>query len=435
MRTQAIFVSFVVSVALSNSPVLAAEKKKKERSAPKPTTIITFTPPPEDPPLAVSSGSGVPLAPETGGGATAGAPSSPAITPAVLPTAIPTTPAPNPEPPITSAYASPNPRAKSFNPDVSANFLGGYRHSTRGNDVVTDDSNGFYFQEAELQFTADVDPYFRGVGLFSLHRENGAYAFEPEEVYFETLAVPTVTIKGGKFKAFIGRQNTLHSHAYPFVDAPLANQNILGDEGMNDVGLSGAVLIPASWFMEFTLQVMSGQEADLYKSAHPNDLVTVAHFKNLWDLSAATTMELGLSGATGWNQWDGRSNVYGADLTFKFRPTEGGKYRSLSWSTEYLAQAAQNNPNGSGLGGLATWLQYQFAERWWVQGRYDFLGLPVSDAFGIKNKQSLLLGFFPSEFSALRAQYDHLADDAGPDEHRMTLQYNISIGAHPAHAY
>ena len=64
------------------------------------------------------------------------------------------------------------------------------------------------------------------------------------------------------------------------------------------------------------------------------------------------------------------------------------------------------------------------------------LGLPHEDAFAPQNKQSALLGFFPSEFSGLRLQYDHLTTAGkSPDDHTLALQYSVSIGAHPAHAY
>lgn len=89
------------------------------------------------------------------------------------------------------------------------------------------------------------------------------------------------------------------------------------------------------------------------------------------------------------------------------------------------------------LGGVATWVQFQFAQRWWAQLRGEWTGVPVGlDSGPNERKQSVLLGFFPSEFSGFRAQYDHLgATGLGQDDHRFTVQWNISIGAHPAHSY
>ncbi len=63
------------------------------------------------------------------------------------------------------------------------------------------------------------------------------------------------------------------------------------------------------------------------------------------------------------------------------------------------------------------------------------MGLPGSGGFSPENKQSVLLGFFPSEFSGLRMQVDRLEQTDGPTGYALAFQYNITIGAHPAHSY
>ncbi|MCM2322611.1 MAG: hypothetical protein NDJ90_05065 [Oligoflexia bacterium] len=325
---------------------------------------------------------------------------------------------------------------KGLNPDTGVNFLGLYRKSVRGNDPASARPNGFHFQEAELQFSADVDPYLRAVGLFSVGE-----GIEPEEVYAETLSLPALTLRLGKFKAALGRHNLLHTHAFPFIDAPLVNEALLGEEGLNDVGASGSVLLPAPWFAELTLQAMAGGSETLYGSGNPNHLVGVAQWKNLWDLTDDSTLEWELFGTLGNNRFDRRTHAYGTDLTFKWRPSVGGKYRSVTWTTEYLNGLIAGNAVGGEpvfgprLGGLSTWLQYQFAERWWAQGRMELLGHPRSEGVEPARKQSVLLGFFPSEFSGFRLQYDHLSQTGQPDDHSVAFQWNISIGAHPAHLY
>ena len=58
----------------------------------------------------------------------------------------------------------------------------------------------------------------------------------------------------------MGKHNQLHTHAFPFILAPLINLNLLGDEGLSDVGFSTAILLPAtSWFSELTLQYIRGE--------------------------------------------------------------------------------------------------------------------------------------------------------------------------------
>jgi len=339
---------------------------------------------------------------------------------------------------------------KGLNPDTGVNFLGLYRKSVQGNDSAAPNPNGFSFQEAELQFSADVDPYLRAVGLFSIGEvessaPNGPhdheFGLEPEEVYLESISLPSVTLKLGKFKAAFGRHNILHTHAFPFLDAPLINDSLLGEEGLNDLGASASFLVPAPWFVELTAQGMAANSETLYASTNPNHLAGVAQLKNLWDLSDDTTLELNLFGTTGKNRFDGDSNAYGTDLTLKWRPSVGGKYRSISWTTEYLngyvgGDFGEETPAfGPRLGGIASWVQFQFAQRWWLQARAEILGLPQAEDLDSTKRQSVLLGFFPSEFSGFRLQYNRLTQPELPTDHAVALQWNISIGAHPAHLY
>jgi hypothetical protein len=134
----------------------------------------------------------------------------------------------------------------------------------------------------------------------------------------------------------------------------------------------------------------------------------------------------------------------GQDLSIKWRPTEGGKYTSFTFATEALQGRIQDRAEGEDMSGFATWIQYQFLERWWVQARGEQATIPhlVDEAdltAGTKeetwSKVSALVGYVPSEFSAFRLQWDQLRDDQDEPVNRVALQMNITIGAHPAHSY
>ncbi len=336
-------------------------------------------------------------------------------------------------------------RGNSFNPDIGVNALFLYQNSNRGRDAGSVDRNGLGLQEAELQFTSDVDPYWRFVGTLSLHQEvddsttpvEREYVLEAEEAFAETIALPVVTLRVGKFKAALGKQNQIHTHALAFVDFPLQNTVLLGEEGLNDLGISGAALLPTPWFSELTLQGLSGQGEGLeyFQPTTANSFVGLAHWKNLIDLSDDLTSELGLSAVTGKNQSASSTQFYGADLTFKWRATAN---QALIWSTEYLQRDLNADTHEVGQG-VSTWVQLQFDRRWWVQARSEYLQIndpsTSTTAATHQRKQSALLAFVPSEFSGIRLQYDHLNDSGPKDEHKILLQYNASIGAHPAHAY
>ena len=338
---------------------------------------------------------------------------------------------------------------KPFNPDLSANFLGlGQGGSLYPSDRTAVTHNGFELQEAELQLMSDVDPYFRANVLLSISpNTSGSFDIDPEEIFFESTTVPGVTIKAGKFKAAVGRHNQMHTHAYPFIDAPLINQELLGPEGLNDAGASASTLLPAPWYMELTVQGIGTSNQNLYGTTSSGNVAGVAQVKNLWDLSDEATLESNLFGTMGKDVYNNMGSMLGTDLTIKWRPLEGGKYRAIWFTLEYMDGYRRGAPGVSqtlgdnkvpalpNLGGIAGWVQYQFAERWWGQIRAERTGIPASAGFADENKQSALLGFFPSEFSGFRIQYDHYQAGSGPTAYNIAFQTNISIGAHPAHAY
>jgi hypothetical protein len=350
-------------------------------------------------------------------------------------------------------------RAVSMNPDTSVNGLFLYQNSSRGNDVASPTNlnateNGLTLQEAEMQFLSDVDPYWRLNALFSVHQDRSMdkdnnvkreWKIEPEEVFVDTIALPFVTARVGKFKAAMGRHNQLHTHAFPFIDAPLFLSKLLGDEGLNDTGVSASALLPGiPWFSEITLQGFSGRAdgvSDYYGSGSPNSEIGVAHLKNLWDFGTESTVELGLSGANGKNQFDLATDLIGADLTFKWRPAVFGNSRAIIWSTESLQRTFRQTSSTEVGKGIATWVIAQVSHDWWVQARTEYLEQKgvvqavggTTDSFA--RKQSALIGYLPTEFSGIRAQYDYLTDAKDKPEQKVSLQFNYTIGAHPAHMY
>ena len=353
----------------------------------------------------------------------------------------------------TAQEAASTSRRGVLNPDISVNALMLYTNSNRGNDYRSEEVNGFSIQEAELQFTADVDPYTKLNAIFSAHQEErdlsaatpertSGWAFEAEELYVDTLSIPSLTLRAGKFKTAFGKHNQLHTHAFPFIDAPLIQSELLGHHGMTDVGLSASALLPVGWFSEFTLQAVSGrmEEVDYFNSRSPNDNVFVARFVNLLDLSESITAELGVSDAFGKNEeenaaYAGKTNLYGADLTFKWRPTVGGRSAALSWTTEYINRNIDTSQATEKGGGFASWVQYQFAQRWWAQARGEYLQIKDDVQAQFHRKYTALVGFVPTEFSAARLQYSMLEDGSDKPEHKVYLQLNFTIGAHPAHLY
>lgn len=345
-------------------------------------------------------------------------------------------------------------------PQISADALFLYRQSNFHREDLSTTRNGFDLQEVELAFFSDVDVENRLSLLLSIHPEYSLSAagteveqkwkVEPEELFVENSSIPLTAMKVGILKAAVGKTNPLHTHAYPFVEAPLVYQNLLGDEGLKDAGISAAILLPTSFFSEVTTQYLRGAgENTEFSSPTPGDGVGVAHWKNLFDLSEALTLEIGGSLAQGGNNLRGTTRISGGDFTFKWRPIEGGKYKSWIFAGEYLNRQMDQPPvRAKEIGdGWAVWGQYQFAQRWAALARSEIFRGENGDLSVNSNaltndktyKQSVAVVFNPSEFTFYRLEFDSLHGPAQPngdtDERKILLQANFVIGSHPAHNY
>jgi len=333
-----------------------------------------------------------------------------------------------------------------FNPAISVNALfgGGYssRPETTRQLTNPDFHNGFNFQEAEFQFTADVDPYWKANFILAVDRAGNA---EIEEGYVTSERLPydllprDTSLKLGRFFAGFGKHNLLHAHQFPFIDRPLINQAVFGDEGLKEPGLGLSYLLPTGWFSELTFQGVAGENESLFRSGEESKRrgAYLGRWKNFFDVSDSTTLELGNSYIAGRNSDAGHrlSQAIGFDLTMKWRPLRQATEKGLIWQNEYIyfSRERERDPSSRG-GGLYSSLQYQFARNWWIQGRYDLLGIPKLDD-GRKNRWTTLLALVPSEFSALRLQHSYTTQSRGKSVNEILLQMNFTIGSHPAHQY
>ncbi len=350
---------------------------------------------------------------------------------------------------INTSFASLNQtkRSNQFNPSIGLNALFLYQNSN------TDSENdGVKLQEAELQFSSDVDSYFRAEATIGIHEEEEEHAegetseehehhykVHPEEVFVETISIPNLTIKAGKFFIDFGKANTFHSHNLPFITKSKVQEMAFGTEGYSDTGLEFSYLSPLPWYSEIKLSTLQADNAELFSEGH-HSMAYNMKWKNLWEINDDLTFEWSMSGLKysshdhDNNSIENKTNIYGSDITFKWRPTEKGKYSSLLWTTEYI----NFDKKGSELkknSGLSSYLKYQLSRRFFIQTRYEVTSLTgFNNPKKIKSKD-LLLAFVPSEFSSIRLQYAVSENGTNQDDKKILLQLNISIGAHPAHKY
>ena len=114
---------------------------------------------------------------------------------------------------------------------------------------------GFRLGESELVMSANIDDKFYGQFTAALTAENTT---EVEEAFFETLDLGKgFTVRGGRFFSGIGYLNSLHAHAWDFVDQPLVYRALLGNQYKDD-GAQLRWVAPTDLFLEFGAEAFRG---------------------------------------------------------------------------------------------------------------------------------------------------------------------------------
>jgi hypothetical protein len=316
---------------------------------------------------------------------------------------------------------------------------------------------GMQFQEAEISVISTVDPYWTLTGNFVFGADPATGvpdSVQAEEAYATTDSIPNLQIKVGELRAYFGKHGLLHTHAFPFIQAPIVMGNTLGEEGFKDAGLEAAWLTPLPWYCELTggaytpvADDMAGQgnhPLDFASNAHDN-IPYLGHLKNLFDLDEDTTMELGASSLIGMGDDDLHHAVYGGDLTIRNVPLRQNNQRGWILQGEYIKKVSfgsdVNNQESEGWYGS---FQYRWAQEWWTGLRAEecYNATPDLNVDTTENslpgnvqRVSANISWLASEFSEMRAEYSFARNDAGSVDNRVMLQFNYIIGFHPPHAY
>lgn len=335
-------------------------------------------------------------------------------------------------------YGSVAGSSKIFNPDIAVigDFLGaGGRNTVNPNPALE-------MHESEASFQAIVDPYARADFFVSFGEEG----VELEEGFATFPTIPGgFLVKAGKMRAAFGKVNTLHNHVLPWTDRPIAIDNLVnGEEGIGDAGVSVARVIPNPWvFLEATGEVFRGDSGELFHASTRGDLSDVAHLRGYHDITESTNLDLGASYARGHNaagilnDIDVRrfsTNLWGIDATLRWRPLRRSIYHSFVGRSELLWSRREQFGGLQRAFGFYVSGDYQFARRWFAGGRYDRSDR-AGDASLRDDGGSLLLTYWPSEFSQIRGQYRRTRYAEGETANELLFQLLISIGAHGAHPF
>ena len=327
-------------------------------------------------------------------------------------------------------YGNASAMSKIFNPDIAV--IGNFVGAAGRNEI--DPRPVMQLDEAEVSLQAVVDPYARADFFLAASPEG----LEIEEGFLTFPTLPGgLLMKVGKLKAQFGKANTLHSHVLPWVDQSLVVKNLLGgEEGLNDSGISVSKLIlNPVLFLEATGEIYQGQNG-LFSSSKRGNLAYVGRLRGYRDVTEGTNLDVGTSFAYGHNDAgdDLTTRVIGIDATVRYRPLRRAIYRRFLGRTELMWSRrgeAAGDQQSFGMYGSA---DYQFARRWFAGARYDW-SERAYDASLVDKGPSLLLTYWPSEFSQIRGQYRRTRYAEGVNSNELLFQFLFSIGAHGAHAF
>lgn len=328
-------------------------------------------------------------------------------------------------------------------------------------------------QEVELRLSAAVDPFWELHAFLTAAPAEEEEQLGVEELYALNHSLPGIALKLGRMRAAFGKHATLHTHLFPFVEAPKPVAAILGEEGYADEGLEASWLSPLPWFFEITGGFFSGRtenEESFFDAsgARSDDFTYLLHGKSFHELSENSSLEYGASFLTGRDASGRPQGVFGFDATLKHAPARnspGAFFVQGEWLQHFVREEMFPTAREEGFYLLG---QLRFARTFWAGGGFETLirsfeenGKAVprdADADGNQDlspsgealftsedlfvdrqsRVTLSLIWAPSEFSALRWEYGYgwCRTEIGPRlDRRVFVQWNQTIGSHPAHAY
>ncbi len=322
----------------------------------------------------------------------------------------------------------------------------------------------FSFQELELVASAYLNPFARADVVMTLPGPDvDAGKLGIEEVYATVVrGLPLdLNVRFGKYRAEFGKLNVVHPHAWPFVTQPLVEQRFLGEDGLNDLGISASILLPTGEvYTKLTVDLLRGSAIggttgikDTTAGAKPT-YANSARLTGFFTLDDENDLEVGVSGYTGIHDPYARDRFWyiNADAKYKYRPS---LYTSLVVQGEYLfnTRNAGQDPEGFrfidnngnpvtrtiNTSGMYVYADFQFFKIYNIGARFDWAEAPYTTDDRAR-AVSIFAGYYPVEETlGLRLQYQNTRLEkpwsAAVSTNSIALQALFSLGPHKAHPF
>jgi len=341
-----------------------------------------------------------------------------------------------------------------LNPEISVtgDFYGAYTSNdapyTTDPGAFADDINRFYLRDVGFHFMAPLDPFTRGKFLLGIPGDGDVSLSEMiDEAYMEWLNLPGgMNLKIGKFFNRFGVLNRYHDHGLPQFDRPRALTNFFGNGNLGGFGLSGNFLLPKLWAHanELDIEITTSGDSFCFNDNYDN-VIGLVHFKNYYDLTRNTYLELGLSGARGYNDKDNEyaTTLAGIDLTCKWVPAGRSHYRTTEFRSEFLMSRRNQASGDIDRYGFYSYIKNKIGARYWVGLRYSYSDSPrnpFTDKHLILKDEyewdlSPTIDFWQSEFVMYRLQYSYTDRSYADHDHTVYVHTVWAMGPHKHEAY
>ncbi len=359
---------------------------------------------------------------------------------------------------------SSNPTA--FNPAISLILNGSYTaHSLDPNNYVRSGfpiigeggpgAKGISLGESELSLTSNIDEKFYGQLTATISSDDEGDHLGIEEAFIDTTSLGNgFSLRLGRFFSNVGYHNSHHTHADKFFDRPLPYQAFMGNQ-YGDDGVQLRWVAPTALFVELGGEIFRGASYPGGGAAHAGAGVKTLFGHVGGDIGSESSWLAGLSvlqsrAEPAEDGFVGDGRLYIADGTWKWAPQGNFKDGGVTLRGEYFADhrdGAYVDPvdpantlpwtgmrRGAYLEGV-----YRINRQWEAGLRWDKLWSgntagPYSSTFDPR-RESVALTWINSEFSLVRLQLSHDRPNPDDTDNTMTLQYQVSLGAHGAHKF
>src|SRR3990172_4479159 len=210
----------------------------------------------------------------------------------------------------------------------------------------------------------------------------------------------------------------------------------VGEEGIEGAGPSLSRILPAPIFLEATAELFRGDSGSLFHASRRSDVSNVFHLRSYGDLTESTNLEIGGSYARGHNDVgsDFITHLTGLDATLRWKPLRRAIYRSFSARSEFVWSRRQEDATTQRAFGFFASAEYQLARRWFTGARVDWAER-ARNASQHDSAESVVLTYWPSEFSQIRGQLRRTRYAEGQTANEFLFQFLFTMGAHGAHPF